>query len=383
MRDVYIADLTRTPIGRATKGALREVRPDDLAALVVRDVSERSGIDPRSIDDHILGTAYPEGKSGGNVARRVVPLAGLPIEVPGTTVNRFCASSLQSTRMAAHAIWSGEAEAVLASGVESTSFTGRGVLEEDKHPDLMPPRAIADMYISMGETAENVADRFGVTRAAMDAFALRSHRLAIAAQDDGSTAREITPVDLPDGSTMRVDDGPRRATSLEALAALSPVFREGGRVTAGNSCPLNDGAAAALIVSGDLARAQNLSVRARIVGTSVSGIAPEIMGVGPIEAVQKLLTRTGVAIGQIDAIEFNEAFASQVLATAEATGMDIDRQVNLRGGSIALGHPFGMSGIRLLTTLVTTLEEIDGTLGLVTLCVGGGQGMAMLVERVR
>ncbi|MFD1715439.1 acetyl-CoA C-acyltransferase [Amnibacterium flavum] len=380
MPEALIASLTRTPIGRAVKGSLREVRPDDLVATAMRAAVQHSGIDPHTLEDSLLGTAYPEGKAGGNLGRRAVPLAGLPITVPGATVNRFCASSLQAMRMSAHAIWSGESDAILASGVESTSTTGRGTRDEDKHP-LLLPGGLADMYIAMGETAENVADRYGITRTEMDEFALRSHRLAIAARDSGSTAKEITPVALPDGTSFDTDDGPRRDTSLETLAGLRPAFRENGRVTAGNSCPLNDGAAAAVVVSDRLAAEQELPVRARIVATSVSGIAPELMGIGPIEAVGRVLERAGMTIGDIDAIEFNEAFAAQVLATARDTGMDIDSQVNLRGGSIALGHPFGMSGIRLLTTLMTTLEEIDGTIGMVTLCVGGGQGMAMIVER--
>lgn len=380
MPEALIASLTRTPIGRAGKGSLREVRPDDLVATAMRAAVQHSGIDPTTLQDSLVGTAYPEGKSGGNLGRRAVPLAGLPITLPGATVNRFCASSLQAMRMAAHAIWSGEADAILAAGVESTSMTGRGTKEEDKHPRLLPG-GIADMYIAMGETAERVADRYGITRTEMDEFALRSHRLAIAARDAGSTAREITPVTLPDGTLLEFDDGPRRDTSLESLAGLKPAFREDGRVTAGNSCPLNDGAAAAVVVSDRLALEQELPIRGKILATAVSGIAPELMGIGPIEAVGRALDRAGLTMRDIDAIEFNEAFAAQVLATARDTDMDIEAQVNLRGGSIALGHPFGMSGIRLLTTLMTTLEEIDGSLGMVTLCVGGGQGMAMIVER--
>jgi acetyl-CoA C-acetyltransferase len=377
-----IAAATRTPIGRAVKGSLREVRPDDLGAIAVREAVARSAVDPALIDDLIVGTAYPHGKSGSNLGRRLVPLARLPISIPGTTVNRFCASSLQAIRMAAHAVRCDEAEVVVAAGVESVTMTGRGTAEDDKHPDLVMPGGLADMYISMGETAENVADEYGVTREEMDAFALRSHRLALAARADRSTAREIVAVPLSDGAVLTEDDGPRASTSLEALAALSPVFREGGSVTAGNSCPLNDGAAAVVVAAEDAARREGMPIRARILGTAVTGVAPEIMGVGPIEAVRRVLERTGVRIGDIDAIEFNEAFAAQVLATARATGMDIDRQVNLRGGSIALGHPFGMSGARLVTTLLTTLEENDGTLGLATMCVGGGQGMALLLERV-
>lgn len=381
MPEAFIVSVTRSPIGRAGKGSLADVRPDDLAATVVRAAVETSGLAPELLEDHILGTAYPEGKQGSNLARRVVPLAGLPITIPGTTVNRFCASSLQAVRMAAQAIWSGEADAYLTSGVESVSQVGRTTKDEDKHPDLGPD-GIADMYIPMGLTAENVATQFGVTRREMDEFALRSHQRAITAQDDGTTALEITPIALPDGTIMTIDDGPRRSTTLEALAALRPLFAEDGLVTAGNACPLNDGAAAAVVASSNTVEKHGLTPRARILGTSVAGISPEIMGVGPIDAVRKLLDRTGVAMSDIDAIEFNEAFASQVIATARETKMDLDGQVNLRGGSIALGHPFGMSGIRLITTLLTTLETTGGTLGLVTLCVGGGQGMALLVERV-
>lgn len=380
MRHAVIAATTRSPIGRAHKGSLRAVRPDDLGAHIVRSAVAQSGIDPDLIDDLVVGTAYPEGKQGGNLGRRLVPLAGLPIGIPGATVNRFCASSLQAIRMAHHSIQAGEVDAMIACGVESVSMIERGTRPEDMHPALTPG-GLADMYISMGETAENVAWQFAISRSDMDEFALRSHQRAIAAQDDGSTAREITPVPISDGSVVSTDDGPRRGTSLAALEALAPVFVENGSVTAGNSCPLNDGAAAAVIVSADFAHTHHLIPRARILATSVSGIAPEIMGVGPIQAVEKILAATRIRMSDIDAIEFNEAFASQVLATAGATGMDIDRQVNLRGGSIALGHPFGMSGVRLLTTLLTTLEEVDGTLGLVTMCVGGGQGMALLVER--
>lgn len=381
MPEALIASAIRTPIGRARKGSLCHVRPDDLAAGVVREAVARSQVPDGLIEDVIVGTAYPEGLQGSNLGRRVVPLSGLPLTVPGTTVNRFCASSLQAVRMATHAVLSGEADAIVAAGVESVSLVGRGTREEDKHPDLRPD-GLADMYISMGETAENVADMYGISRTDMDAFALRSHRLALAARADGSTAREIVPVVTADGIGVSEDDGPRPDTSLEALSGLAPAFREGGRVTAGNSCPLNDGAAAVIVVSDTFAAAHGTPVRGRILGTSVSAIAPEIMGVGPIDAVRDLLRRTGVRMSDIDAIEFNEAFAAQVLATARETGMDIDRQVNLRGGSIALGHPFGMTGARLITTLLTTLEVTDGTLGLATLCVGGGQGMALLVERM-
>lgn len=380
MSDVMIISATRTPIGRAIKGSLADVRPDDLAAAVVRAAVKDSGIDPAALEDHILGTAYPEGKQGANLARRVVPLAGLPLTIPGATVNRFCASSLQALRIAAHAIRSGEASAQLVSGVESLSQVGRTTREEDKHPRLVGEDS-PDMYMAMGVTAENVATRYGIRRNDMDALALRSHRLAVAAQDDGSTAREITPVAV-NGSLITRDDGPRRDTSLSALAALPPVFTSDGSVTAGNSCPLNDGAAAAVLTSAEFARAHDLHPRARIIASAVAGVDPAYMGIGPIPAVRRVLALAGISIAAVDAVEFNEAFSSQVLASASETGMDIDRQVNLRGGSLALGHPFGMTGVRLITTLLTTLEVRDGTVGLATLCVGGGQGMAMLVERL-
>lgn len=381
MLGTYLVTATRTPIGRAVKGSLRECRPDDLVAKVIAHAVHESGLDPELLEDHALGTAYPEGKQGSNLARRAGLLAGLPIDLPGATVNRFCASSLQAVRIASHAIASGEAEAYLVSGVESVSQVGRTTREEDKHPALTAGR-IADMYIPMGVTAENVAERYGISREDMDAFALRSHRLAIRAADAGHTARQITPVVIPDGSTVSDDDGPRRDTSLDRLAALPAAFREGGTVTAGNSCPLNDGAAAAVLVSERLAQREDLRPRARIVATAVSGVAPDIMGVGPIEAIRTVLRKTGLRIEDVDVVEINEAFAAQVLAVCRAVGIDIEHQLNPSGGAIALGHPFGMSGIRLLGTLLGNLERSGGRIGIATLCVGGGQGMALLLERV-
>jgi acetyl-CoA C-acetyltransferase len=376
-----IVDAIRTPIGRAGKGSLREVRPDDLAAVAIEAVLRRTGIDPALFDDHALGCAYPEGKQGANLARRAGLLAGLPTTVPGATVNRFCASSLQAVRMAAQAVWSGEADAFLASGVESISQVGRTTREEDKHPALNGG-ALPDVYVAMGITAENVAARYGVSRTDMDAFALGSHRKAIAAVEAGRTAVEIVPVLTPGGTLVSADDGPRRDTSPERLAALPPSFRPGGLVTAGNSCPLNDGAAAAVIVSDAFAERAGLAPRARILATAVAGVDPDVMGVGPVEAIRTVLARTGHRIEDVDVVEFNEAFAAQVLAVSAEVGIDVERQLNPSGGAIALGHPFGMTGIRLLGTLMTNLDSLSGRLGLATLCVGGGQGMAMLIERL-
>jgi len=379
--EALVVTARRTPIGRAVKGSLRDVRPEDLVAAVIADAVERSGLDPAKLDDHALGTAYPEGKQGSNLARRAGLLAGLPVSVPGSTVNRFCASSLQALRIATHALWSGEAGAHLVSGVESISHVGRTTSEEDKHPAFLDG-SLHDVYVPMGLTAENVARQFNVSREDMDGLALDSHRKAVAASDAGVLARSILPVQLPDGTMVSTDDGPRRDASLERLAALPPVFVEAGSVTAGNSCPLNDGAAAAVLVSDTVAQQEGLTPRARILGTAVSGVAPSIMGVGPVEAIRTVLRRAGLGIQDVDVVEFNEAFASQVLAVSREVGIDVDRQLNPSGGAIALGHPFGMTGIRLLCTLLDNLDLSGGRTGLATLCVGGGQGMALLLERI-
>ncbi|HEY1820445.1 MAG TPA: thiolase family protein [Trebonia sp.] len=379
MPEALIVTALRTPIGRAVKGSLRDARPDDLVAGVIAETVRRSGLDPELFSDHALGTAYPEGKQGANLARRASLLAGLPVGLPGSTVNRFCASSLQAVRLATHALWSGESAAYLASGVESISQVGRTTREEDKHP-AFGAGALSDVYVPMGITAENVAEQFGISRDDMDEFALASHRKAVAAQDAGVLAAGIVPVVLPDGTVAATDDGPRRDTSLERLAGLKPVFRPGGTVTAGNSCPLNDGAAAAVLVTGELAEREGLTPRARIVATAVSGVDPSVMGVGPIEAIREVLRRTGLTIEDIDVVEFNEAFAAQVLAVQRAVGID-PAQLNPSGGAIALGHPFGMTGIRLIVTLLANLDRCGGRRGLATLCVGGGQGMAVLIER--
>jgi len=379
--DVVVVGAVRTPVGRATKGSLASVRPDDLAALVVAAVLQRSGLDPGLVDDHVLGCGYPEGEQGYNLGRRVGLLAGLPAHVPGSTTSRFCASSIQATREAFHALRVGEASFVVASGVESISRVGRRLSEQDKHPGL-GHGAIADVYVPMGLTAENVARQCGVRREEMDALALRSHRLAVAAQDSGYFAAEIVPVTLADGTVVDRDDSPRRGTSADALAALPPAFDERGSVTAGNSCPLSDGAAALLLATRASAEREGLVPRARVVATSVTGIAPEIMGLGPVRAIAQVLERTALRIEDFDVVEINEAFAAQVLPVCEASGIDVDTQLNLHGGAIALGHPFGMTGARLVGTLVHALEEHRGRFGLAALCVGGGQGMAVVIERL-
>ncbi|MGW0902854.1 thiolase family protein [Streptomyces sp. NPDC002853] len=384
MRSVVIASLVRTPIGRAVKGSLRDMRPDDLAAGVIGRAVTDSGLAPdRSglLDDHVLGTGYPEGRQGSNLARRASLLAGLSPALPGATVTRFCASSMQAARIATHAIWAGEAQAYLVSGVESVSQVGRTLKEEDKHPELSSSDRITDVYVPMGITAENVADRWAISREDMDAFAAQSHRRAVAAVRSGFFAREIMPVHTPQG-TVTADDGPRPDTGIKQLAALPPAFRPGGAVTAGNSCSLNDGAVAAVLVDEQIAEREGLSVRARILGTAVSGVDPAVMGVGPIEAVRRLLDQAGLRIDEVDIVELNEAFASQVLAVSRAIGIDLDEQLNPHGGALALGHPFGMTGLRLIGTLLNGLETTGGRLGIAALCVGGGQGMAVLVERV-
>ena len=320
-----------------------------------------------------------------NLARQVGLLGGLPDTVPGTTVNRFCASSLQSIRMAFHAIKVGEGDTYVAAGVESLSRTGgRGFTRDDMNPRFIKGNEgfINEVYIPMGMTAENVAAQYGVSRERMDEFAKLSQDRAVAAQENGVFDREISPYTLPNGDVVSKDDGPRAGTTLEKLASLKPAFKEDGVVTAGNACPLNDGAAAVLVMEEEKARALGLEPLARIIGSAVSGLAPEIMGVGPIEAVSKLLKATGMSIGDVDVVELNEAFAAQVLPVCDELGIDIESQLNPHGGAIALGHPFGQTGARIMTTLLNDLETLDKTIGLETMCVGGGQGMAMLVERL-
>jgi acetyl-CoA C-acetyltransferase len=380
MPEAVIVAATRTPIGRARKGSLVDARPDDLAAFAIDAALKQVPALPREeIVDVMVGCGFPQDRQGMNLARRVALLAGLPDTVPGTTVNRFCASSLQTIRMAFHAIRAGEGDAFVAAGVESiTQVDGYPKDAEELHPRLFGDDApIANVYIPMGMTAENVAEKWDVSREDMDRFAQQSQERAVAAQDSGFFAREITPWD-----GVAKDDGPRRESTLEKLSELEPAFKPGGKVTAGNSCPLNDGAAAVIVMSE--ARAQELGIgpRARIVASAVAGVAPEIMGVGPIGAVRNVLKQAGMTIADIDVVELNEAFAAQVLPVCRELGIDpFSEKLNPHGGAIALGHPYGMTGARIMSTLLNDLETDDQTIGLETMCVGGGQGMAMIVER--
>jgi len=382
LSDAVIVSAARTPIGRARKGSLVDARPDDLVAFAIDAALEQvPELDRGEIVDVMVGCGFPEQRQGMNLARRAALLADLPAEVPGTTVNRFCASSLQTIRMAHHAIRAGEGDAFVAAGVESiTQVDGYPKDEGELHPKLFGDDApIANVYIPMGMTAENVAERWDVSREDMDRYAQRSQERAVAAQDSGFFAREITPWD-----GVAADDGPRRGSTVEGLAELEPVFKPGGKVTAGNSCPLNDGAAAVVVMSEQRASELGLQPRARIIASSVSGVEPEIMGVGPIGAVRKVLDRAGMTIDDVDVVELNEAFAAQVLPVCRELGIDpFGEKLNPNGGAIALGHPYGMTGARIMCTLLNDLDTFDGTIGLETMCVGGGQGMAMIVERLR
>jgi acetyl-CoA C-acetyltransferase len=380
--DAVIVSAARTPIGRAHKGSLVDARPDDLVAFAIdAALNKVPELDRGEIVDVMVGCGFPQERQGMNLARRAALLAGLPETVPGTTVNRFCASSLQTIRMAFHAIRAGEGDAFVAAGVESTTqVSGYPKDAEELHPKLFGDDApIANVYIPMGLTAENVAEKWDVSRDDMDRYAQRSQERAVAAQDAGFSGREISPWD-----GVATDDGPRRGSTLEKLAQLEPVFKPGGKVTAGNSCPLNDGAAAVVVMSDTRARELGLQPRARIIASSVSGVAPEIMGVGPIEAVRRVLKQAGMTIEDVDVVELNEAFAAQVLPVSRELGIDpFGEKLNPHGGAIALGHPYGMTGARIMNTLLNDLETLDKTIGLETMCVGGGQGMAMLVERLR
>lgn len=387
MPEPVVVALGRSPIGRAMKGSLVNVRPDDLAAYIVEKVLDKvPQLDRDQIEDLICGCGLPGGEQGFNLGRVVSILARL--DVPGTTITRYCASSLQSSRIAAHAIRAGEGDVFLSVGVECVSryLNGTSDMPQSRNPRLEPGNAEAypDIYIAMGQTAENVAQREEISREEMDEFALRSQQRAVAAEQDGFFAREIIPVPLPDGGgTFAKDDGPRADTSLEKLATLQPVFREGGSVTAGNSCPLNDGAAAVVIMSDARAKELGITPLARIVSTGLTALEPEYMGLGPIEASRQALDRAGMTIKDVDVVELNEAFAAQVIPAARGIGVDpFDDRFNPHGGAIALGHPFGMTGARILCTLLNDLETADKTVGLETMCVGGGQGMAMVVERL-
>ena len=386
MPEAVIVSAVRTPIGRAGKGSLIDERPDDLLAFAIREaVAKVPELEPKDVVDVIVGCGFPEQKQGMNLARRAALLAELPDSVPGTTVNRFCASSLQTARMAFHAIKAGEGDVYVAAGVESISqVNGYPKDAEELHPKLMGEGAIADVYIPMGMTAENVAEQFDVSREDMDRFAQQSQERAVAAQASGHFARELTPYPRADGTVVDTDDGPRASSTYEKLQELAPVFRDDGKVTAGNSCPLNDGAAALVLMSEERARELGVKPLARIIASSVTGIGPEIMGVGPINAVKEVLERAGMTIDDVDVMELNEAFAAQVLPVCREVGVDpFSDKLNPHGGAIALGHPYGMTGARIMCTLLNDLEALDRTIGLETMCVGGGQGMAMLVERLR
>ncbi|HYM97354.1 MAG TPA: acetyl-CoA C-acyltransferase [Candidatus Sulfotelmatobacter sp.] len=384
--DAVVVALGRSPIGRARKGSLVDVRPDDLAAYVVTKVLEKvPALEPTEIEDLICGCGLPGGEQGHNIGRVVSILSR--IDVPGVTVNRYCSSSLMTTRMAAHAIEAGEGDVFLSVGVECVSRYGSGYPDahDTYNPKLVPGNTeeYPDVYIAMGQTAENVARREKISREEQDLFAVKSQAAAVKARDDGFFDREIIPVPLPNGETFAKDDGPRPGTTVEVLATLKPAFREDGTVTAGNACPLNDGAAAVVVMSDRKAKELGLKPIARIVSTGVSSLEPEFMGLGPIEASKQALKRARMTIDDIDIVEINEAFAAQVIPSARGIGVDpFSDKLNPHGGAIALGHPFGMTGARILCTLLNGLREKDRTFGLETMCVGGGQGMAMIVERL-
>jgi acetyl-CoA C-acetyltransferase len=397
MPEAVIVDAVRTPIGRAVKGSLKTVRADDLAAIPLRALIERNPLlDFSSVGDVMMGCGYGEGESGYNVGRIASLLAGIDHRVPACTVNRFCASSLQTTRMAFHAIKAGEGDTYIAAGVEAVSRVGRGSQFEFNHAVDGSPGSAYNVYIPMGMTAENVAEERGVSREAQDEWALISQTRAVEAVANGHFDPEIVPVTVPahkdtdkEGNEVDVpetvvtrDDGPRPGTTMEKLAALPPVFKEDGTVTAGNACPLNDGAAALLIMSEERAAELGLKPKVRILASTVAAIRPEVMGLGPIPAVKALLANTGMSMSDIDVIEINEAFAAQIVP-CKADLQIPDEKLNPFGGAIALGHPFGMTGARIMTTLINDLETLDATYGIESMCVAGGMGMAMLVERVR
>jgi acetyl-CoA C-acetyltransferase len=405
MPEAVIVSAARSPIGRAGKGSLKDLRPDDLAARMVRAALDKvPQLDPAQIDDLMLGCGLPGGEQGFNMARVVSVLLGQD-SLPGTTVTRYCASSLQTTRMALHAIKAGEGDVFISAGVEMVSRFAKGSSDSwpDTHNPLfadaeartaataasgasewVDPRSldvVPDVYIPMGQTAENLALLKGISRQEMDEFGVRSQNLAEKAIANGFWAREITPVTLPDGTVVSADDGPRAGVSYEAVSQLKPVFRPDGRINAGNCCPLNDGAAALVIMSDTKARELGITPLARIVSTGVSGLSPEIMGLGPVAASKRALALAGLSISDIDLVEINEAFAAQVIPSYQDLGIDLDR-LNVNGGAIAVGHPFGMTGARITTTLINSLQFHDKQFGLETMCVGGGQGMAMVIERL-
>jgi acetyl-CoA C-acetyltransferase len=404
MPEAVLVSAARSPIGRAFKGSLKDLRPDDLSATIVRAALDKiPELDPRDIDDLYLGCGLPGGEAGFNMGRIVAVLLGYD-HLPGATVTRYCSSSVQTTRMAFHAIKAGEGDVFVSAGVEMVSRFAKG--SSDSLPDTMNPAfadakartdelaqggvdwqdpreraALPDAYIAMGQTAENVARLRGLSRKELDEFGVRSQNLAEQAIENGFWAREITPVTTPDGTEVSRDDGPRAGVTLEAVSDLKPVFRPDGVVTAGNCCPLNDGAAAVVVMSDTKAAELGITPLARIVSTGVTGLSPEIMGLGPVEATKQALGRAGMSIGDIDLVEINEAFAAQVVPSYQDLGIDLDR-LNVNGGAIAVGHPFGMTGARLQNTMLNSLQSHDKQTGLITMCVGGGQGMAMILERL-
>ncbi|QGK68783.1 acetyl-CoA C-acetyltransferase [Allosaccharopolyspora coralli] len=405
MPEAVIVSAARSPIGRAGKGSLIDLRPDDLTAQMVRAALDKvPGLDPREIDDLMLGCGLPGGEQGFNMARAVSVLLGYD-HLPGTTITRYCSSSLQTSRMALHAIKAGEGDVFISAGVEMVSRLAKGSSDSlpDTHNPLFAeaeqrtqrvaeqgsdtwnnPReydALPDVYIPMGQTAENLAREKNVGRDEMDDFGVRSQNLAEKAIANGFWDREITPVTRPDGSVVNADDGPRAGVTKAALSGLKPVFRPDGRITAGNCCALNDGAAALVIMSDTKAKELGLTPLARIVSTGVSGLSPEIMGLGPVEASKQALSRAGLGVGDIDLVEINEAFAAQVIPSYQDLGIPLEK-LNVNGGAIAVGHPFGMTGARITATLMNSLQWHDKQFGLETMCVGGGQGMAMVLERL-
>jgi acetyl-CoA C-acetyltransferase len=399
MAEAVIVATARSPIGRANKGSLVSMRPDDMSAQIVTALMAKvPQVKGKMVNDLMMGIGQPAGEGGFNIARVTAILAGLD-DVPGVTVNRYCSSSLQTIRMAFHAIKAGEGDCFIAAGVETVSRYSAGASDTAPNPVFKPAgdrsrkragggqkpwkpgRGLPDVYIAMGQTAENVVEKEGVTREEMDRWGVRSHNLACAAVDSGFYAREITPITLADGTVVSVDDGPRPGTTYEKVSQLQPVFRPDGTITAGNACPLNDGAAAVLVMSAAKAKRLGLTPLARIVSSGVSGLNPEIMGLGPIEACKKALKKARKTIDDIDLVEINEAFAAQVLPSAKHLGISHDK-LNVHGGGIALGHPFGMTGARIMTTLINGLQTTGKTYGMETMCVGGGQGMAMIIERL-
>ncbi|ACZ91211.1 acetyl-CoA C-acetyltransferase [Streptosporangium roseum] len=405
MPEAVIVATARSPIGRAFKGSLKDIRPDDLTAQMIKAaLAKVPQLDPTGIDDLMLGCGLPGGEQGFNMARVVSTLLGLDT-VPGTTVTRYCSSSLQTTRMALHAIRAGEGDVFVSAGVECVSRFAKG--NSDSLPDTQntlfdeargrsakaaegggevwhDPRedgTVPDVYIAMGQTAENLAGLKGVSRQEQDEFGVRSQNLAEKAIANGFWETDITPVTLPDGTVVSKDDGPRAGTTYDAVSQLKPVFRPDGTVTAGNCCALNDGAAAVIVMSDTRAAELGITPLARIVSTGVTGLSPEIMGLGPVEASRQALARAGMSIGDVDLVEINEAFAAQVIPSYQDLGIDLDR-LNVNGGAIAVGHPFGMTGARITSTLINSLRFHDRSIGLETMCVGGGQGMAMVLERL-